>query len=134
MSKGIILVDIPENCHKCLFQNDGCNITYMNVDLYIIHKTKPEWCPIKPLPEKDNSDTSGYYLDEYPQGYKNGWNECIDKILEGAADEEKEPLTVTEIIEDVRNDICSNFCKYAEECDQKMEKNEEPRKCPLDRL
>ena len=42
---------------------------------------KPEWCPLKPVPKKklvvlDALDSFG-----------NGWNDCIDKILEGCKDE-----------------------------------------------
>ena len=43
-------------------------------------------------------------------------------------------MTVIEILEEVNEDFCMNYCKYKEECDEKMEANEDLRECPLDRL
>lgn len=42
--------------------------------------------------------------------------------------------TVTEIIEEVKNDFCLNYCKYTGECDKKLDEGEDMRPCPLDRL
>ena len=43
-------------------------------------------------------------------------------------------MTVIEILEEVKADFCNNYCKYKEECDEKMEADEDLRECPLDRL
>lgn len=43
-------------------------------------------------------------------------------------------MTATEIIEQVKEDFCRNYCKYTEECEERMEKDEDLRECPLDRL
>lgn len=43
-------------------------------------------------------------------------------------------MSVIEILEEVKADICNNYCKYKEECDKRMEAGEELRDCPLDRL
>lgn len=86
MSKGIIVVDIPECCDLCQFSShaydlepfeDGecyCSIMMESVDR--IHEgEKSEWCPIKPMPERA-------YHENYCDGgrYDRGWNECLDKI------------------------------------------------------
>ena len=42
-----------------------------------IHFTKPDSCPLKLLPEKDDWDDQ---YDEYYTGYANGWNRCLSKI------------------------------------------------------
>lgn len=43
--------------------------------------------------------------------------------------------TVSEIIEEVRTELCNEFCKYAKECDKELkEKGEITRYCPLDKL
>ena len=42
--------------------------------------------------------------------------------------------SVTELIDQVKEDICKNYCKYAEECEERLENGEELRKCPLDKL
>ena len=40
---------------------------------------KPDWCPLRPMPEKIHND-NGY--DEYSDGYDAGWNACIDAICD----------------------------------------------------
>lgn len=40
---------------------------------------------------------------------------------------------VTDIIAQVKEEICREYCKYAEECTEKLE-NGENVSCPLDRL
>lgn len=42
--------------------------------------------------------------------------------------------SITEIIEDLRTDFCNNYCKYADECEDRAEEGKEPMPCPLDRL
>lgn len=43
--------------------------------------------------------------------------------------------TLTQILEEVKEDICDNYCKYAEQCYEAMENGEEDSIiCPLDRL
>ena len=88
MAKGIIVVDIPETCENCLFSRAHaaplqdclyCTVLTMGV----IRKSqikRPNWCPIRPMPEKQNN----YSLyDEYYNGFNAGRNACIDKILKG---------------------------------------------------
>lgn len=84
MAKGIIVVDIPENCYKCcasVSYGNGmgfCRGCERNID-YILSR-RPDWCPIKPMPEKQNNDN---LYDEYYDGFDAGWNACIDEILKG---------------------------------------------------
>lgn len=86
MAKGIIVVDIPENCGNCACcQYDGqydryCGVNgkdLMNIDW---NSEKPDWCPIKPMPEKRNEHDACYDSDFYRA---EGWNACIDEILKG---------------------------------------------------
>lgn len=74
--KGIIVVDIQEDCHKCkLYSHSfGCKI---KMKKYMV-KGIPDWCPIKPMPERA-------YHENYCDGgrYDEGWNKCIDEILKG---------------------------------------------------
>lgn len=84
MSKGIIVVDMPENCGRCSFcekNKKWCTTKDVFIAYYYYRVSKPEWCPIKPMPEEDNKD---YFPDELLSGIAIGWNTCIDKILEGA--------------------------------------------------
>lgn len=61
MSKSILVIDTPENCYCCGFCQDihgfyyccGCNDTWYENQLeYEEMNTKPDWCPLKPMPEK----------------------------------------------------------------------------------
>ena len=79
MAKGIIIIDIPENCGEC-----PC---YMETEMYgywcgitdeeIYNKNKRD-CPIKPMPEKIEYKTRVGILQEYEAL---GFNTCIDEIL-----------------------------------------------------
>lgn len=42
--------------------------------------TIPNWCPLKPLPERHIAPktATGYEI-----GYEDGWNECLEKIMRG---------------------------------------------------
>lgn len=85
--KGIIVVDIPEKCKVCRFYYaardihtgkyaGGCRI----ISTMMVRDTgkKPDWCPIKPVPEKKNVKKASTFTD---LGFIEGWNACIDEIL-----------------------------------------------------
>lgn len=42
--------------------------------------------------------------------------------------------TATEMIEEAKDEFCKGYCKYAAECEERMEKDELLRPCPLDKL
>nr|DAZ85160.1 MAG TPA: hypothetical protein [Caudoviricetes sp.] len=46
-------------------------------------KSRPDWCPLKPLPEK----MTGVALTDHWNSIKAGWNNCIDAITGGNADD-----------------------------------------------
>lgn len=95
--KGIIVVDIPEACVDCQF----CAEFSEGIEAYCILKINedefreiddycqyvPEWCPIKPLPEKMKASRGmmNRLKDEI-----RGYNFCIDKILKGNKENEKD--------------------------------------------
>ena len=79
--KAILVVDKPESCTSCLlgiyYKRQFCLKTLKDIDITDRYHT-PEWCPLKPIPQKkEHQDEIDY---EY--GYIDGWNECIDAILE----------------------------------------------------
>lgn len=53
----------------------GCGKTNRKSDI------KPDWCPLRSVPEK--MEVCGRYPqpDGIVPSYKIGWNECVDKIL-----------------------------------------------------
>lgn len=82
MTKGIILIDMPESCVECDFCEGSsfCEYPHINrlVTSYI--RSRPDWCPIKPMPEKIIYKNRQGLLQEQ---LALGWNACIDDILGG---------------------------------------------------
>ena len=91
MSKSVLVIDTPENCISCSISRDCSNILETCTFCPITGKcvldkeaeTIPDWCPLKPLPEK----MTGVVLTEHWGGVKKGWNGCIDAITGGNVDD-----------------------------------------------
>nr|WP_299317580.1 hypothetical protein [uncultured Blautia sp.] len=70
MSKSVLVIDAPENCYDCPFGTEYCSDSEyegccelaecLDGDTRLIaeehydyeSKSRPDWCPLKPLPEK----------------------------------------------------------------------------------
>ena len=86
MSKSVLVIDTPETCYSCYLRKLIRNWSYCAVKSERIKNAmvKPDWCPLKPLPEK--MKVTGIYNYAYleaggkPPSYKIGWNDCIDAI------------------------------------------------------
>ena len=92
MSKSVLVIDTPENCLDCQFcyeLDEGveacCSISDDDKDASLMKKIdceygycqgKPDWCPLKPLPEK----ITGVASTDHWKSIKEGWNGCINKI------------------------------------------------------
>lgn len=78
--KAILVIDMPDSCDKCElgYYSDGRILLCEYEDKVGNKESKPDWCPLKELPEKHNSIRT---WDEYYNGYDIGWNDCIDNIL-----------------------------------------------------
>lgn len=54
--KSIVVFNTPNKCKDCYFNGYGwnvCIITDEDIDEYVNpNETKPEWCPLRPLPDK----------------------------------------------------------------------------------
>ena len=90
MNKAILVIDMPKNCNECKIRFDDEYSNWCPYDnpepngvwKYVEKGTKPDWCPLKPLPEKEVNFGSPYFLyDEYGDGYTDGWNGCLNVIL-----------------------------------------------------
>lgn len=76
MSKAILVIDMPDNCLGCKLQDwANCRI----VKGCHTGKNRPEYCPLKPLPEKAELT----FVDHGQDQIAMGWNACIDEILKG---------------------------------------------------
>lgn len=84
MAKGIIVVDMPETCRHirgekekgCPFGGMVCQVTQRDVMEYLVKGSKPDWCPIKPMPERANHEG---YCDN--GRYDKGWNDCLAELM-----------------------------------------------------
>lgn len=86
MSKSVLVINTPKYCALCVLRSGVlhpfCRVNNRDItDLSI----RPNWCPLKPLPEKD--DFVNVPHDEYYTGYHDGWDNCIDEITGGNYDD-----------------------------------------------
>ena len=102
MSKSVLGMNTPENCYDCPFGTAYCgeleyvgycelagcldyDVILMTEEHYDCEsKSRPEWCPLMDLPEKDNGD---YLANTFDAGFVEGRNQCIDEITGGEVDE-----------------------------------------------
>lgn len=82
MSKSVLVMDTPDKCIHCPLLNSEDECIVQDDDANF--NASDSWdelmkgCPLKELPEEEH-DT--YYLDEYYEGYNDGWNAFRGKIL-----------------------------------------------------
>ena len=80
MNKSVLVIDTPKSCKECSMRlsgalNEWCWVLKHGLDDI---ESKPEWCPLKPLPEKKECDMwRGLSRDIEALGY----NKCLDEIL-----------------------------------------------------
>lgn len=85
MSKAILVLDMPVHvCQKCdLCYPCGCNqFLCAAMDKEIPDGEIPDWCPLKPLPQK--KEIEGLNITTWVKSL--GYNECIDDILKESED------------------------------------------------
>lgn len=79
MNKSALVIKTPESCRSCYLCGFTLNLQYCRGKKKDIKdtSTKPDWCPLRPLPEENKAPkvASGYEL-----GYEDGWNKCLDEI------------------------------------------------------
>lgn len=101
MSKSVLVIDTPKSCYNCPFGTEyydiciykgncelaehlGKIMTLVTEEYYGFEsKSRPDWCPLKPLPEKMTGVTPTFHYDSI----KAGWNGCFNKITGGNSDD-----------------------------------------------
>lgn len=100
MSKSVLVIDTPDKCIDCIFCQEYrtksreyacCYVTNGDSEndmklidcIYGYRQSKPDWCPLKPLPEK----MTGVAPTDHWNSIKAGWNACIDEITGGDSDD-----------------------------------------------
>ena len=104
MSKSVLVIDTPKSCYNCPFGTEyydiyiykgncelaehlGKIMTLLTEEYYGFEsKSRPEWCPLKPLPEKMIIPRGARNTDGLE--YASGYNTCINEIKGGEADGE----------------------------------------------
>lgn len=84
MAKAVLVMDMPHDCLMCKFLDldERCHaVDVENPWSTDPEKAKPDWCPLRELPEKK---TGNSYMNSKEKGIVEGWNAFLDAIEEGA--------------------------------------------------
>lgn len=102
MRKSALVTETPKNCYDCPFGTEYCGDSEyegccelaecLDSDMRLIteehydceSETKPDWCPLKPLPEKKEYINSVSNIEATKNIAAAGWNACLDEITGGA--------------------------------------------------
>ena len=77
MSKSVLVIDTPEKCDSCMYIGTFHSFRKINCRDIKDTSVKPDWCPMKPLPEKSTTEND---MTDYQCGMVDGRNQCIDEI------------------------------------------------------
>lgn len=91
MSKAILVMDIPKSCGECSICASWQKSAFSAREYWcpvmdnkdVEPNKKPVWCPLKEVPKKKKDTLMTNY-----SRYVQGWNDCIDRILEGSEEDE----------------------------------------------
>ena len=107
MSKSALVIDTPENCYNCPFGTASCSdLEYegsceladcLDYDAILMteehydceSKSRPDWCPLKPLPEKKEYIVPIDNVESQKDIIAVGWNACLRKITETSDENER---------------------------------------------
>lgn len=78
MNKSVLVMNTPENCKSCIHISTFYPFCRINCRDIKDTSTKPDWCPLKPLPEKSTTEND---MTDYQRGMVDGRNQCIDEIV-----------------------------------------------------
>ena len=104
INKSVLVIDTPESCRTCplhyvefgdndIFGTAHCGFKQEYIDYHYNANTKPDWCPLSPLPPyKDLAEyinNATYAINSaLAYQYAQGWNNCREEILKGNTNEE----------------------------------------------
>lgn len=85
MSKSVLVIDTPEDCYSCYLRMVSRDLHFCKAKSRRIKDvcTKPDWCPLKPLPEKVGMSAGFAYWNDMADG----WDQRIDVIIGGNTDD-----------------------------------------------
>lgn len=96
MSKSVLVIDTPEHgCISCLIGRNHSNSLETCIYCPIAGKSAldeeaeiiPDWCPLKPMPEKKEYIVPIDNVESQKDIIAVGWNTCINMIVKGDYDD-----------------------------------------------
>lgn len=93
MAKSALVMDMPESCDMCDFVDDEqpprygertlyCTVPGIGEDATDYIACRPDWCPLRELPEKkEELSVEEYEFGGLGKAFTSGWNACLDEIL-----------------------------------------------------
>ena len=89
MSKAILVMDMPDKCGECEcsycdYDDPHLNLICAVVGDNVSGSDKPDWCPLRPMPEKKplKGNVSNIQRMMEEMGAVS-WNSCIDAMIGG---------------------------------------------------
>jgi len=92
--KAILVIDKAESCTSCLLgiynKKWFCLATNKDIDICDRYNI-PSWCPLKPMPKEfsitklyeDEQDSTKMLVETaIMKVYADGWNDCLEEIME----------------------------------------------------
>ena len=106
MSKSILVIDTPKTCVDCIFcqeyrtknreyaycyatNGDSENDMKLIDCMYGYHQSKPDWCPLKLLPEKKSTTAPVSNYEVQKNLFADGWNACLREITKTSDENER---------------------------------------------
>ncbi len=83
MNKSVLVMNTPENCKSCIHISTFYPFCRINCRDIKDTSTKPDWCPLKPLPERKEYIVPIDNVESQKDIIAVGWNACIDAITGG---------------------------------------------------
>ena len=90
MSKSVLVMGTPEDCESCVLHG-GIFHSFCKINCRYIEdlSTKPDWCPLKPLPEKKEYIVPIDNVESQKDIIAVGWNACLKEITETSDENER---------------------------------------------
>ena len=83
MNKAILVIDMPDSCGECPIHASYADSAFSIREYWcaamgedVNPKNKPDWCPLKPAPEKQE-----IWYDDEKSDWERGYNNCVREIV-----------------------------------------------------
>ena len=81
MRKAVLVIDMPSSCSECpCCYIPRCEVLEKSLKTSEIYECKPDWCPLRELPNPKEKGKAENILEIFSNA---GYNACIDELLKG---------------------------------------------------